>query len=143
MRYALDTSCLVALHLPTHERHDVTLRTVSRRDRAGEEVVLAAPALLEAYAVLTRLPGPHRLAARDAYHMLSETWGDARVIALTPDEHWRSLDGASEQGIHGGLSYDAAIAACARKGRVQQLLTWNTRHFEKVAVGIEVREPAG
>src|SRR6184192_3362205 len=63
-RFLLDTSCLVAAVCSWHMHHEATAAEISRRLSRGEEPVMAAPALVEAYAVLTRLPAPHRLLPR-------------------------------------------------------------------------------
>jgi len=37
--------------------------------------------------------------------------------------------------VYGGRIYDAVIAACARKAKARELLTWNLKHFEPFADG--------
>src|SRR5439155_4456381 len=61
-----DTSCLVAAVCAWHEHHAAAAREIERRLAAGEPMIVAAPALVESYAVLTRLPPPHRLRPADA-----------------------------------------------------------------------------
>jgi len=52
------------------------------------------------------------------------------------------LRGAPEAQISGGQVYDAVIAACARKARVNALLTFNEKHFEPFAGdGLEIVVP--
>lgn len=129
MRVLIDTNCLVAATLPQHELHAATLADLTRRRSAGQTFIMAAHAVLEAYAVLTRLPPPHRLAAADAAAVLDRNWGSTQSIALTGTETWRLLRQQAAAGTVGGRVYDGAIAACARKGKADELLTWNPRHF--------------
>lgn len=129
MRVLLDANCLVAAALAQHEHHRATITELSRRRAAGQAMVMAAHALLEAYAVLTRLPPPHRLAPADAVTVLDRNWGDAETIALTGAESWRVLRELAAAGVSGGRTYDGCIAASARKGKCDEILTWNTRHF--------------
>ena len=129
MRILLDTSCLVAAALPQHEHHGATLADLARRRTAGDEFVMATHAVLEAYAVLTRLPPPHRLAPADAMAVLDRNWGHAATQALTAGDTWRLLRRQGAAGIAGGRIFDAAIAAAARKAGAEELLTWNLRHF--------------
>ncbi|HYE88513.1 MAG TPA: hypothetical protein VEA16_19260, partial [Vicinamibacterales bacterium] len=75
MRVLIDANCLVAAALPQHEHHATTLADLARRRAAGHTFVTAAHAVLEAYAVLTRLPPPHRLAPADAATVLDRNWG--------------------------------------------------------------------
>lgn len=129
MRVVLDTNCLIAAALPQHEHHAATVADLARRRAAGHTIVTAAPAVLEAYAVLTRLPPPHRLAPADALAVLDRNWGSGESVALTGPETWKALRQQVVMGVAGGRVYDGMIAACARKGKVDEFLTWNVRHF--------------
>ena len=102
---------------------------------------MAAPALLEAYAVLTRLPPPYHLKPRDALVVLEGSWASAKVVALAASETWALLRTLPSQGVAGGASYDVMIFACARKARADVILTWNLAHFERLAEGVEVASP--
>jgi predicted nucleic acid-binding protein len=129
MRVVIDTNCLIAAVMPQHEHHQSTVADLARRRAAGHAFIMAAGALLEAYAVLTRLPPPHRLAPADAIAVLDRNWASAESVALTGAETWKVLRQQAAAGQAGGRIYDAAIAACARKGRADEILTWNVRHF--------------
>ena len=142
MRVLLDTNCLIAAVLPQHEHHQATVAELTRRRSAGHHLVMAAPALVEAYAVLTRLPPPHRLAAEDALAVIDRNWGEADTIALSGGETWKLLRQLGAAGIAGGRAYDGAIAACAKKGKVDEILTWNARHFS-AAGDVRVMTPTG
>ena len=85
-RYLCDTSALVATVCSWHEHHARTLAEIERRERAGEELVLAAHSLAEAYAVVTRLPAPNRLRSRDAIALLEANWRETPVVHLTASE---------------------------------------------------------
>lgn len=139
-RVLVDSSCLIAAALPFHEHHGATLADLSRRRSAGHDVVLASHSVLESYAVLTRLPSPHRLSAADAHAVLERNWSKVETISLSGAETWRLLRRAVASGVAGGRAYDAAIAACARKGKADELLTWNVRHFADVQ-GVRVVTP--
>lgn len=141
MSYLPDTSCLVAAVCSWHEHHEATAGELGALAKRREKAVMAAPALLEAYAVLTRLPPPYRLKPRDALALLEGSFGQARVVALPAGETWRLLRTLPERGVAGGGSYDAVIVACARAARVDVILTWNLPHFERLAEDIEVVSP--
>jgi predicted nucleic acid-binding protein len=131
---ALDTSCVVALVCEWHEHHAATTSAVDERLDRGVGLAIAAPVLVEAYSVLTRLPAPYRISPDVALHLLSENFQrKARTVALSADDHWSLLGRAPAAGVHGGRTYDAAIAACARKARARELLTLNLRHFAMFA----------
>jgi len=142
IRYLPDTSCLVAAVCSWHEHHESTAGELAARAKRRETMLMAAPALLEAYAVLTRLPPPYRLKPIDALAVLEGSFGDARVVAVRAGETWSLLRTLPARSVAGGGSYDAMIVACARRARADVILTWNLRHFERLAEDIELVSPA-
>jgi predicted nucleic acid-binding protein len=129
MRVMLDANCLVAIALPQHEHHSATVADLARRRAGGQTVLTAAHAVLEAYAVLTRLPPPHRLRPSDAAAVLDRNVGKAETPALSGPEVWRLLRKEAASGTAGGRIYDRLVAACAAKADVDEILTWNVRPF--------------
>ncbi len=97
----------------------------------GEVLVLAAHTLVETYAVLTRLPSPHRLAPADCRALLEANFTPeaVEVVTLSGEDYRRLIHEAPENNVSGGRVYDAVIARCARVGRADALLTFNVRHF--------------
>lgn len=109
-------------------------KAVEQRLASGEEMVIAAPALVESYAVLTRFPPPYRLAPSDALALLESNFIDgARVITLDGKGYRALLRHAPTEGIVGGRTYDAVIATCALQAKATVLLTFNQRHFAAFA----------
>ena len=103
---------------------------IQRRLSAGEELVAAAPALVESYAVLTRLPAPHRLSPSDALAVIETGFiTRRRVVALDNRDYVQLLKAAPSREVFGGRTYDAVIAECAVKARATCLLTLNEEHF--------------
>jgi predicted nucleic acid-binding protein len=99
-------------------------------------MLLAAPALVESYAVLTRLPPPHRVSPVDALALLEGGFMDTgRTVALEADAYRTLLRTAPELGVAGGRTYDAVIAACAVAGPADTLLTFNAAHFASLSAG--------
>ena len=128
-----DTSCIVAAVCGWHEHHSRAGDKIERRLRRAETMLIAAPALVEAYAVLTRLPPPHRLCPTDALALLEANFMAAgRIIALDGRSYRKLLTllrRAPRDGIAGGRTYDAVIAACALKSKGTRLLTFNASDF--------------
>jgi predicted nucleic acid-binding protein len=140
-REAIDTSVVVAALLGWHENHEVA-RKALERSLAAERIVLPAPTLVESYAVMTRLPSPHRLSPTDATALLRETFAGVNTVALDGDEVWQLIDELETSQVAGGRSYDGHILACARKAGATRLLTFNDRDF--LALGdatIEIVRP--
>jgi predicted nucleic acid-binding protein len=144
-RFLPDTSCLVAALCAWHEHNERAAREIERRLDRGESLVVAAPALVETYAVLTRLPSPHRLSPADSRALLEANFlgADVETVALEADAYHHLLRAAPERGIAGGSIYDAVIIACGLAARVDALLTFNERQFQALAVqGIAIVVPS-
>lgn len=125
-----DTSCMVAAVCGWHEHHSRAAREFELRLSQEEELIVAAPALVETYAVLTRLPPPHRLSPADALALLQTNFIDGlKIIALDGKSYRSLLLQAPPDGVTGGQIYDAVIAACALQAKAAALLTFNERHF--------------
>jgi predicted nucleic acid-binding protein len=134
-RFLPDTSCMVAALCSWHEHHERSARELERRLEAGEVLAVSAPTLVETYAVLTRLPSPHRLSPTDSLALLEANFlGDTvETVALAAEEYVRLLRSAPERGIAGGRTYDAVIVACAVAARADVILTFNERQFSQLA----------
>jgi predicted nucleic acid-binding protein len=141
--FAVDTSCIVAVVCSWHEHHEVAASEVERRLERRERLVVPAPALVESYAVLTRLPPPHRLAAADAWALIEANFiTQAAVQALVASVYVDLLRGAVARDIAGGRTYDLVIGECARDAGAEVLLTFNRRHFDPPPTGVRIVEPA-
>jgi predicted nucleic acid-binding protein len=133
---ALDASVIVAGLLEWHEHHAVALPVVQAALTEPSTAVLPLPALLESYAVMTRLPPPWRIGGRDAHAILSASFRDrAVVVGIDPTSVWDLLAALAAAGVAGGGTYDAHIVACARAAGADQLVTFNRRHFERLDLG--------
>ncbi|HET9360279.1 MAG TPA: hypothetical protein VFO58_11040, partial [Vicinamibacterales bacterium] len=100
-------------------------------------------ALVETYAVLTRLPPPHRLTAKDAWALIEGNFVTGALLeVLDGDGYVDLLRRAASQDVVGGRTYDAVIGECAREAGAAVLLTFNRRHFDAAPAGIQVLEPA-
>jgi predicted nucleic acid-binding protein len=141
--FALDTSCMVAAVCAWHDRHAAAAAEIERRLGRGERMAIGAHAIAETYAVLSRLPSPHRLAPADAWTLVRANFVDqATVVALDAPGHIAVLGQLATAGIAGGRTYDGLIAACAESARARTLLTFNVRHFDPPPPGVSIVEPA-
>ncbi len=116
---AVDTSVAIAAFATWHESHAAALDAVAQRPS------LPTSAALEMYAVLTRLPPPHRVDGAVVAEFVRGAF-DGRQIALTADYTTQLLPELVELGITGGASYDAVIAITARENDAE-LLTLDAR----------------
>jgi len=129
---AVDTSVVVAAFATWHEAHDQAVEVVAERPD------LPVAAALEAYAVLTRLPAPHRASATLVGEFLRRAF-PADLLVLPVPRMTRLVEDLLDLGIAGGASYDAVIAmTAAHHGR--QLATLDARARDTYErVGVEVR----
>lgn len=140
--FALDSSCMVAAVCSWHERHAAAAAEIEARLDRGERLVVPGPALVETYAVLTRLPAPHCLSPADAWQLVEANFiKSATTATLTGRAYARLLRQLARQGIAGGRTYDAVIGECVRT-RAETLLTFNRRHFDPPPGTIAVVEPS-
>lgn len=104
-RMACDTSVLVPAMIRWHPEHAVCV--------AALETVTTVPAhvLVECFSVLTRLPAPHRLSARDAAALVGGL--PLEPVSLPAADVPALVQRFAERGIRGGSAYDALIAATA------------------------------
>jgi predicted nucleic acid-binding protein len=129
-RFLPDTNVMVATVCTWHEHHQRAITEMERRLAKRESLVIATPALIEAYAVLTRLPPPHRLSPRDAIALIETGFlMEGTVAGLDNKAVPTLLREAVDHDIVGGRTYDWVIATCARNAHVNTLLTFNTRDF--------------
>jgi len=135
---------MVAAVCTWHEHHERAARQIEQRLTSGEELLVAVAALVEAYAVLTRLPPPYRLSPTDARALIGANFmGDtAEIVALGVEPYVRLLQSAPERNIAGGAIYDAVILAAGLAAGADVLLTFNDRQFRALAVpGIQIVVP--
>ena len=134
---------MIATVCTWHEHHERAITEMERRLAKRESLIIATPALVEAYAVLTRLPPPHRLSPGDAMALIEAGFlSEGTVVGLDNKAAPTLLREAADRGIAGGRTYDWVIATCAKNARVNTLLTFNTRDFLSFHLnGIEIHTP--
>jgi predicted nucleic acid-binding protein len=144
MKTALaDTTYLVALINEDHPAHLRVLPWQQRIVRGEIRGVLAAHTLAEAYSVLTRMPHTPPISPKVAWQAIERNLAPFEVVALTAEEYTQVMSDLAARGLGGGPTYDALIAAVARKAGVDLLLTLNPNHFLRVAPDLasRIQEP--
>lgn len=129
MKTFFDTSVLIPVFIEDHEHHEPSLEAFLKADRPN--AFCAAHSLAEFYAVITRLPGRHRLSADQALLFIEEIRERLSIVALTSDEYIAAVQDAATLGIVGGTVYDVLLAHCAVKTNTATLLSWNVKHFRQ------------
>lgn len=121
-----DTSVVVPSLLKWHELH-------ARATSALKGVrCLPAHALVESFAVLSRLPPPRSLRPSMAQRLLDHSFPDEPLM-LSPSGHLAALRRLAEAEVGGGRAYDAIIGATAAEAGVR-LLTADRRAMPTYAL---------
>lgn len=137
-----DTSCMIAAVCSWHEHHEAAANEIENRLAGRARMMVAAPALIEAYAVLTRLPPPHRLSPQTALTLLENNFLKlGTVIALNPKSYRTLLLGAPKNNVAGGRMYDAVIGACAEQAKAATVLTFNAGDFAALGQRYDIVVP--
>ena len=130
----VDTSVFIAAICGWHERHTTALQALDRHLAEKHKLHLPVHALLETYAVLTRLPPPHRLNPADAMNLIDR---NLPLFTDFPGLHGGSaikwLHGWARKGAAGGRVYDLAILEEARAAGAVEFLTLNERDVASFA----------
>ncbi|HEX6985868.1 MAG TPA: PIN domain-containing protein, partial [Planctomycetaceae bacterium] len=128
MRVLLDTSVLVAAMVTGHPEHLRALPWLQRIKAGTDEGVVSAHSLAETYAILTTLPLRPPIRPAVARQLIERNiLADFEVVALS-EADYRSLLGHLETvGIAGGATYDAVVLHAAAIGKVDRVVTLNTR----------------
>ena len=137
---AVDSSVIIAGLLSWHQFHQRAFDALEKAI-ASERLLVPLAALVESYSVMTRLPSPHRLRPEIAHQLLHDSFGDARVVALSTKNAWTFLGECAAGGTAGGRVYDAVVAHSALEGRAEELLTFNPRDFETFADRLAIVVP--
>jgi predicted nucleic acid-binding protein len=103
---AVDTSVVVAAFASWHEQHEAA------RDALDGDLRLIEHCALETYSVLTRLPAPHRAPPDLVRQFLRERF-PRPYLRLSAGAYRSFVLHLPDNGIAGGASYDALVAATA------------------------------
>jgi predicted nucleic acid-binding protein len=130
----LDTNVLVAACVEEHEHHERALPLMESVLEHRADGFVSAHSLLEAYAVLTRLPRSPRIMPVQATALVEENiLKHFKVVALTSQEYGALVRAVGRDGAIGGQVYDLLHLECARKSGAERIYTFNPQHFSTPA----------
>lgn len=137
MKAFFDTSVLVPVALGDHENHEACLDLFVSHTRA--DACCGAHSLAEVYAVLTKLPGKHRITPDQAMLFIGSIRERLALVSLNGDEYADVLIQAAALGIQGGTVYDMLLATCALKARAKAIYTSDLRHYAQCGPEVQRR----
>lgn len=142
MKIGIDSSLIVAGVHASHPRHAPAVRWLVH-NLADHRLVVSHHSILEAYAVLTRLPGDLRVTPSEARDLLRETiQANMEVAGFPADDTWAMVKSLVEASIVGGRSYDAFILHALKACGAQAIATLNPAHFHGLPGGLRVIDPS-
>jgi predicted nucleic acid-binding protein len=138
---AADATVLVAALVGWHERHEAAASAIDAA-LGRKALVIAAPSLVETYAILTSLPAHHRLAHADAYHLMKASLGGAKIAGPRTRDAWSALRMWSVTPIGGADAHDALLIDIVKEAGAKTLLTFRRQELERLSgPGLAVSEP--
>jgi len=133
MNVLLDTSVFVAAMVEAHPAHPRAFPWLQQLINGTHTGFVAAHSLAELYAILTTLPVHPRISPSAAQQLMQHNVLDiCQVVSLSDADYAAIIQHLSEQGIVGGVTYDALIVYAALKAHVDLLLTLNEKDFRRI-----------
>ena len=142
MKIGVDSCVIVAA---VHANHPLNIVAAGWLNEAlsHHELIVAHHSVLEAYAVLTRLPGDLRISASEARDILQSTVRDNMQVAeFDGPDIWDILDRVIAVSAIGGRSYDAFNIDLVKKNGADSYATFDISHFEHMAGGMKLVDPS-
>lgn len=127
MLIAIDTSVLVASALASHPLHTKAWHWIEAIEREQFEGVISALALVEAYSVLTRLPGG--IPPRSAVAILNRMRAVCRVVPLVLESYAKAAQRCAARELTSGSIFDALHLIAAEQAGADILLTFDAVDF--------------
>ena len=144
VRILFDTSVLVSGLLEIHENHRDSAAALDSVHGGRSRGVVATHALAETWSTLSGLPVRPPLDPGEV-HRLIETVivGRFEVVPLDAEDYLAVLGEMTRGGFRGRIVYDALHVRAARKTGADEILTYNVRHFRRLAPDLagRIRRP--
>jgi predicted nucleic acid-binding protein len=131
VKFALDTSVLVAGLVTTHPHNSRAARWVEPKPRRA--LTVTTHALAECWASLTALPLEPRIGSDQAFALVNRLLPHLRVTSLSRAVYVEALRRCAGLGLRSGAVYDALHLIAAEKVGANVFLTFNLSDFERLA----------
>ena len=140
LRTLLDTSVVVAALIENHPSHAIASAWLRRAESGDIDAVVSSHTLSEVYKVLTGMNRRPRYTSSQVMRIIADrVLPFFETITLDADEHIAAMEQLVRLDIIGGTIYDGLIAYAAFKANVEQIITFNERHFVRVSAGLPLQ----
>jgi predicted nucleic acid-binding protein len=137
LREFFDTSVLIAAFWGGHANHPASIRAFAAADKKHSACGLHT--LAEIFAVLSSLPVTPVIPPEQVMLFVKEVRGRLTLISLNENEYFQVIQKCAERGFASGRVYDALLLGCAAKSEAKIILTWNMKHFHRIAPDLASR----
>ena len=122
--------------MKAHPAHGSALPWLQRIKDKKDTGLVAAHSIAELYAILTTLPIRPRITPKLAHQLIQQNvLNVCEVVSLSDKDYARVINYLAEEGISGGVAYDALIIYAALKAEVDQVVTLNEKDFRRIYPG--------
>ncbi len=132
----VDTSVLVAASIDTHPHFEASQLVIKKLSNQSRKPLVATHCLAEFFATLTSLPLDEPVTPRQAQELVRQNiLRRFEVVPLEQEQYEKAMNRVAERSMKSGAIFDALILQAAIKRKATNVITWDLRHFAKLAGG--------
>jgi predicted nucleic acid-binding protein len=136
LKVLFDTNLLIASAFMNHPQNKIAAIQVERVFNQEITGFLSTHTIAEFYGVATRYP-PSPMPALIAREFLDDTLQYFEIVELNASDYRAVIARVSQLKLVSGAVFDALIAQAGLKAGVDQILTFNPKHFSRLGEDIE------
>ncbi|MBW4603079.1 MAG: PIN domain-containing protein [Calothrix sp. FI2-JRJ7] len=133
MKVMFDSSVIVAALVTSHQSHTACILRLNQALQQDIQGVISTHSLAEIYSVMTRLPLQPPIRPQLAQRQLTTNLQNFEFVPLLVEDYQAAIAQMVSLNLPGGGIFDALIAQAALKANVDQLLTLNPKHFNRLS----------
>lgn len=131
----LDSSVVVAGFIKAHPHNPHSLKLIQQAAATKNKYCLCVHSVAEIYSVLTAFPVQPRISPQLAKELIFFNLKENFVwITLNDADYLSAVDLVQSLQLRSGSIFDALIFEAALKKKVQGIVTWNKKDFERFVV---------
>ncbi len=134
MKVAIDTSVLVAGVIATHVHYDRAAVWLAALASGQHDGVVSAHALTETFSVLTKIPCTPRVDPVTGERIVIRLRGLLHVVAASGALASAAIERCAQKGLASGAVFDALHMVTAEAEHADALVTFDVRHFARLAI---------
>lgn len=128
-----DSSVVVAALVVSHQSHTACVHRLNQALQRDIQGFISTHSLAEIYSVITRLPLKPPISPQLAQRQLAANLQNFEFVPLLVEDYQAAIAQMVSLNLPGGGIFDALIAQAALKANVEQLLTLNPKHFNRLS----------